>query len=190
MSQGQKQWKDPPPRETFDLAYSIFNIHATAIAVIIRRDFGREALGGNSALAMGLILVLYAATADQAMLAYLGIVLFCQIMQRIRTFRLLRQGAIIHSRYQGYPYMAMQVPFVRRVSTATGIIEPMMCLIGGTLLCTVSVNLGGFIVVGSLSFMIRNGIDREIDRKRLERMRDAEIEQRWFSHAYKNGIED
>jgi hypothetical protein len=176
--------------DAFGLLYFLSNIHATSIATLIRRDFGREALGWNSFLAMFLIFFVYAATADAALLAYLGVWFFCQIMQRIRTFRLLRSGAVMHSRYAGYPYVAMHVPFVRSQTTAMGLIEPMLCLIGGTMLCTVSVNLGGYIMLGFLSFMIRNGIETEIRRKRLERMRDAEIEQRWYSNAHKHGVQD
>jgi hypothetical protein len=192
MSNGQQNQQSQrlQSEDMFGAIYFFCNIHASAIANVIRRDFGREALGWNSFLAMFVILFLYAGTADKAMLALLGVWFVCQVMQRIRTYRLLRGGAIIHSRYAGYPYLAMKVPFVRSLATATGIIEPMMCLIAGTLLCTVSVNLGGFIMLGFVSFMVRNGIEKEIQRKRIERMRDAEIEQRWFSHVYKNGLEE
>jgi hypothetical protein len=176
--------------ELFNLLYKLADIHVSAIATLIRRDFGTEALGFNSFWAMVLIFVMYAATADQAMLAYLGIWLFCQVMQRARTFRLIRGGAILHSRYPGYPYVAMLMPFVRSQVTAKGIVEPIICLLGGAFLCSVSINLGGFIMLGFLTFMIRNGIEQEIRRKRLERMRDAEIEQRWYSDAHKHGMDE
>jgi len=191
MSNGQpSQQSQQSQNSGFDALYLFSNIHASSIANLIRCDFGREALGWNSFLAMFLMLVICGATDDKAMLVYLGVWLVAQAVQRIRTYWLLRHGAIIHSRYAGYPYLAMKVPFVRSHATATGFIEPMMCLVGGTLLCTVSVNLGGFIMVGFLSFMVRNGIEKEIQRKRIERMRDAEIEQRWYSNAYKYGLEE
>lgn len=176
--------------DSLGLVYFLSNIHASCIATLIRRDFGKDALGWNSFLGMFLIFLVYAATEDQVVLAYLGIWFFCQVVQRFRTYRLLRGGAVMHSRYAGYPYLAMQVPFVRSQETAMGIIEPMLCLIAGTMLCPVSVNLGGFIMCGFLSFMVRNGIESEIRRKRLEKMRDAELEQRWYSNAYKNGLEE
>jgi hypothetical protein len=85
----------------------------------------------------------------------------------------------------------MMLPFVQRESTATGIVEPVMCLVAGTLLYPLSHNLGWFILLGSLSFLLRNAIAGEVIRKRLERMRDAEIEQRYLAYRYKNpGVED
>jgi hypothetical protein len=190
MSFQQQQSGRSKPGDAFGLVYTLASIHAAAIATLIRRDFGREALGLFPFLATILIFFTYAFTADQAMLVYLGVFLFFQVMQKARTLRLNRSGTLIHSYYQGYPYLAMQVPFVRRESTAKGFVEPMLCLIGGTLLCPVSVNLGGFVMCGFLSFMIRNGIERELRRKRLERMHDAEIEQRWLSHDRQYGIDD
>ena len=190
IEQQPQQSSQSKSADAFGLVYMLADIHASAIKPFIRRDFGREALGLNSFLAMWLILFTYAFSADRAMSAYLGIFFVCQAMQRARTFRLLRSGARIHSCYTGYPYVAMKVPFVRRESTAKGLIEPMICLIGGTLLCPVSVTLGGFVMCGFFSFLFINGMEREIRRKRLERMHDAEIEQRWLSHDHKYGIED
>jgi len=185
--QQQESFSRVKPGDTINLFYFVANIHRTAIATLIRRDYGSEALGWNAFLAMILIFMVYAATLDQVVLFYLGVWFFCQIGQRIRTFWNFRKGIVIHSQYAGYPYLAMMVPFVRRQSTATGIIEPMMCLFGGVLLCPLSVNLGGFIMCGLLSFMVTDGIEREIRRQRLVRMHDAEIEQRWYSNSYKNG---
>jgi hypothetical protein len=187
---GQQQSGGLRPEDAFGLLYNLANTHKSAIAVMLRRDFGSEALSWNAFFAMILIFMCYAITADKGMLAYLGIWFVCQVMQRARTARLLSGGAVIHSRYAGYPYMAMQMPFVRSLSTATGFVEPMMCLVGGAMLCSVSQALGVFIMIGFMSFIVCNGIEKEIRRKRLERMRDAEIEQRWYSHAHKYGTDD
>ncbi len=170
--------------------YSLCYVHATTLAVFLRRDFGREALGLNAFLAMLLILVFYSLTADRAVFVFFVCWLAAQITQRVRTFRLIRSGEIFHSRYAGTPWLAMTVPLVRKESTARGLIEPLICLIAGALLCPVSENLGGFVMFGLFTFLIRNGIEREIVRKRVEQMHDAEIEQQFLANRFRNPRED
>lgn len=175
--------------DALGFAWSVCHIHATALAVFMRRDFGREALGMNAFFAMLLILGFYSVTADRAVFVFFGCWLVAQITQRVLTFRLVRSGAIFHSRYAGYPWLAMKVPFVRE-SAARGLIEPMLCLVAGALLCPVSENLGGFVMLGFLTFLIRNAIEMEIVRKRVEQMHDAEIEQRYLASRFRNPMED
>jgi len=80
MSNGQQNQQSQRLQsgDMFDMVYFLSNIHASAIANVIRRDFGREALGWNSFLAMFVILFLYAGTADKAMLAFLGVWFVCR----------------------------------------------------------------------------------------------------------------
>jgi len=160
--------------------YLVANVLATSVAVFIRRGFGREALGFNSLIA---VIVLYTLSASEGrgFLIFTGAFIVAQVWRRIETFRLIRKGAIIHSRYAGYPYLAMKVPFVKSEKMAMELVEPVMCFTVGILLCPLSVGLGGYLVVCGVGFIVRHCINDALDRKRIERMQDATIEHQWYS---------
>ena len=188
MSTGQENVPKQPRGESLDVGYRLFHCHLSALAVFIRRDFGLEALGINAFIAGLMILLTYAATGDPAMKAFLVMWLVAQIVQRVRSFRNKRRGMRIHSRYAGYPWLAMRVPFVRSETVAVRFVEPLLCLTAGWVLMHLSRPLGGFVMLGCVSFFIRNNIDAEIQRVRLRQMDDARIEAEWYTaeHA-KNG---
>jgi len=165
----------------FAILYFVANVLATSVAVFIRRNFGREALGLNS---LGAVLVLYTLSASEGpgFLVFVAAFIVAQVWRRIETFRLIRRGAVIHSRYPGYPYWAMKVPFVKSEKVAMELVEPVMCFTVGLLLCPISVGLGGYLVVCGIGFIVRNCIDDALDRKRIERMQDATIEHQWYSN--------
>lgn len=156
------------------------NVLATSIAVFIRRGFGKEALGLNSILAF-VLLVALAASEGRGFLLFAAAFLVAQIWRRIETFRLIRRGVILHTRYAGYPHWAMKVPFVKTEHRAKELIEPLFCIVTGILLCPVSVGIGGYVVLCGFGFMVRYGIEDLVARKRVERMQDARIEHEWYS---------
>lgn len=161
------------------LIYWVTTLHAMCVLPFLRSGFGREALGVPGFLAF--ILLLSCALASPVcagfFLTWLGMVIY----RRVETFRLLRQGAQLHSRYAGYPSLALRVPFVRTVETATGFWEPALAFLGGLMLCPLAEGFGGFIMLAGFSLMVRNGIEGEITRKRIERMQDAKIEGEFYS---------
>jgi len=179
MQYDQQEKNRPSNHDFLGVIYMACNVHATCIAVFLRRGFGKEALAWNGFLAFWLLILL--GGGDVAFLYYFACWLVALIAQRIRTLAMLRKGVVIHTRYAGYPYWAMKVPFVRSEDTAMGFVEPAMCFIAGALLCPLSVNIGGFVMLGVITFMVRHGIDEEIDRKRLERLQDNAIETMWYA---------
>ena len=162
------------------LVYLAANVLATTVAVFIRRGFGKEALAFNSLIALILLYVL-SASEGRGFLVFAGLFLVAQIWRRIETLRLLRRGAILHSRYPGFPYWAMKVPFVKSERVAKELVEPVFCFTIGLLLCPVSVGVGGYLVLCGIGFIVRHGIDDALSRKRIERMQDATIEHQWYS---------
>lgn len=164
----------------FGLIYLAANVLATSVAVFIRRGFGKEALALNSLLAF-VLLILLSASEGRAFLLFAVAFLFAQIWRRIETFRLIRRGVILHTRYPGYPYWAMKMPFVKTEHRAKELIEPVFCFIIGILLCPFSVGIGGYLVLCGIGFIVRYGIDDALARKRIERMQDATIEHQWYS---------
>ena len=153
-------------------------------------DFGTEALGFPAFFAMLLMLLVGAFGRLPEMFSYLACWLVVLMCQRLRTFWLVRRGVILHSRYEGYPCVALSLPFVHKVSTAKGVIEPLLCLLAGAALDPFSHGMGVFFMVGCFSLAIVEGIHRELDRKRLAAMRDAEIEQKWLAARYRGPADD
>ncbi|HEY4308995.1 MAG TPA: hypothetical protein VGN12_06045 [Pirellulales bacterium] len=98
------------------------------------------------------------------------------VLQRISTAIARRRGAIIHSRYVGYPWFGFAFPFIREYRTAQQI-EAVACIAVGGFLCKFDLPLGQFVLFGFFGMIAKNGIEDEIERKQLQRMHDAEIEQ-------------
>jgi hypothetical protein len=188
MKQDQQEQKFGM-RETFNLFYATAKIHAMCFWPIIRRDFGTEALGVPALCAMVLMAMVGAFARKPEMFAYLGFWLMMLICQRARTFRQVRQGVVRHSRYEGSPWLALCFPGVRTEGKAKRL-EPMLCLLAGAALCQVSESLGVFVMAGFFSLAIVFNIDRELDRKRLTAMRDAEIEQKWLAARFRGQVDE
>jgi hypothetical protein len=163
--------------------YFLCNIHATCITPFIRSGFGKNALGWNGVLAFALLW--YMACTEKGMGWYFAAWFVALIYRRLQTFRLLRRGELIHTRYAGYPWLAMKCPFVRSEHTAEVFVEPMGCLFVAVLLAHFSPGMGGFVLIGGAALFIRTGIEGMITDKRVEQMRDAAIEQAWYSEEYR-----
>ena len=123
------------------------------------------------------------------MLTYIGVWLIAVIIQRAKTIDMAKKGIIVHSRYWGDPWLALHMPFVRKESAARNM-EPMLCVLAGTVLACWSPGVGGFVVFAGVANAVAEAIVREADRKKLEAMRDAEIEQRYLAARYRGEIEE
>ena len=178
-------------RESFNLLYAAAKVHAMCFWPIIRRDFGTEALGFPAFFAMVLMLMVGAFGRIPEMFPYLGFWLIMLILARARTFQMVRQGVVWHSRYEGIPWLALCFPLIRTESRAKRMMEPVLCLLAGAAVYQLlSHGLGVFIMAGFLSMAIVVGINDELDRKRLAAMRDAEIEQKWLVARYRGQVDE
>ena len=166
--------------DALGIVFFAANVLATSVAVFLRRGFGREALGWNSLVAFFLLLFLGAA--DPAFGYFAIAFTFAQVFRRVETFRLLRGGAVLHSQYAGFPYWAMKLPFVKSEKAAREAVEPLICLVVGVLLCPLSENIGGYVMLCGVGFIARYCIEELVMRKRVERMHDARIEHEWYSN--------
>jgi hypothetical protein len=172
-------------REGFGLFYALCKIHAYCFWPIIRRDFGTDALGFPAFFAMFLILFVGGLGRIPELFPYLGIWLLALACQRVRTLWLRKQGAVWHSRYEGYPWLALSLLRNGKEWQAKLLIEPVLCLLAGVVLYQFYPALGSFVMAGFVSMAMLEAINRELDRRRLAAMRDAEIEQRWLGARYR-----
>ena len=176
----QDDWR-ATTAQGLNLVYFVSNVFATSIGVFIRKDFGKEALGFNSLFAFIAMVLIAGDSPDKAfgyfVIAFVGM----QIYRRIETFRLCRKGDVIHSQYAGYPYLAMKVPFVKSEKVAREVVEPVICVIAGLLLMPVSVGMGDYILICAIGLVVRHCMEDAVSRRRVQRMRDAQIEHEWYS---------
>lgn len=175
----QRQKNTITKGEAFGLLYWFADAHATTLAVFMRRGFGREALGLNSLAGFGMMAVWMAHTHDTMMYVLIACWFMAQIWQRVRTWRLLSSGVVLHSKYAGFPYWAV---LISRGSEekARWVVEPMMCLLGGGLITIFCESIGFYIMAGAVTFLVRQAIEWGIERRRVEAMKDAMIEAQYY----------
>lgn len=184
----QQQSSDRPSvNDSFNMLYFLANAHALCFAVFLRKDFGREGIGLYGLGAALMILGYGSLTNCYPMFVFFIVWLLAVIAQRLNQFANWRRGVILHSRYSGYPWLAWKLfPRIKLEANAKAM-EAFLCLGIGGLLTHVHPLLGGFVMCGFLSIMFCEFIQVEFTRKRLQAMRDAEIEQRNLAEQYKAG---
>ncbi len=187
MSQQQ-----PTPGDRLTMAGSFHganvfaNAHALTCTVFLRTDFGREGIGLHGLIAALLILGYGSFANCFPMFIYFLLWMLAVIGQRIRQFINWRRGVIIHSRYSGYPWLAKRL-FPRMTELNARGVDAFLCLAVGGLLAQFNQPLGWFVMAGFVSILFSEAVMVESTRKRLQAMRDAEIEQRYLAEQYKSG---
>lgn len=180
----------PQPADLTNWLYFFCHVHGTAMLPFLRHGSGSEAYALNGVLMFLVLLLLAIATKNPACWLFFGAWFIAICRRRGQCNAARKRGEIIHSRYDGDPWLALKVPFVKRHKTAREFVEPMMCFISGALLCTFSIELGALVMAGFVTLMIKNAIEEEITCKRLERMRDASIENAWYAERFRQNVEE
>ena len=109
----------------------LLTAHATSITIFFRNSFGKEALGWPGVFAFLLILIVGGLNKSPVMLLYLGVWLVALACQRLCTFRLVCRGGVWHSKYEGWPVLAVKLAF-GNPKVAVFVVEPLLCLAGVT----------------------------------------------------------
>ncbi len=181
-----------PPGDRITMAgslnglYLLAHAHSLSFTVFLRTDFGSEGIGICGIATIAMILGWGAYANCYAMLIFFLLWLAALMVQRIRTFSNWRRGYVIHSRYNGTPWLSRRLfPRVSELN-ARGV-DAFICFAVGGLMAQFNKPLGLYIMVGFFSVMFTEAIMVESNRRRLRQMRDAEIEQRYFAEIYKSG---
>lgn len=181
-----------PPQDDFSLKDSLNLVmlaaqtHAACITPFLRHSFGRDQPGIFAAFGL-LAMLLYAENQrDPAMFLYVAIWLAALAFHGVRALWLAWRGRVEHSFYPGYPYLTLAIPFVTRETTARAL-EPLFCLLAGRILFECSVPLGQFVAAGAISLSVSELAGRRLRSRRLVSMRNAEIEMRHMTDAYRRG---
>jgi hypothetical protein len=177
-------------RSVFHWLYLLANSHAACFLVFFRCRCGTHAFGLNGLFAMVMILLVGASAQAPEMFGFFLVWLAFLVIRRAESLSMPRRGLIEHSHYSGWPWLAIRFPFVRKVTTAVGLIEPLFCFLAGAFLLPLSQPLGGFVLLGFVSLTIKAGTERELHRARLRAMRDAYIEQTQLVERFHGQRED
>lgn len=179
MSQEQNGNQKMTNADAFGILYLIAGSHAVAITPFIRRDFGAEAFNPYGLFAFIGLLALTEGRWATPMGIYFTLWFFTLLYRRFESFRLRQKGLVTHSRYIGYPWLAMRFKHVKTMEQARGF-EPVICLLAGAALCLVSETLGFFVMAGFVSLGLCMSIDKFAVYKRVQRMQDAVIEGEFY----------
>lgn len=174
--QGQEQKSDP-----LGLLYFLCNVHCTTFTVFLHYGFGSEALGfpGLGAL----ILIILCMASDARMLYWLMAFLVALIIQRIFTFAYLGRGYALHSMDPGLPLLSKVLPFVSVKSAI--VMEAVLCLVTGGFMFDVSPFIGKYLMWGCITLIVRTAIEVSVINRRMQRLRDQELEARWLAERFR-----
>ena len=181
----EHQSERPSLSDSFNLLWLLIVAHATMLTAFSRRDFGKEHFGLNALFGIAITFV-YAGFANcPEVLVFLAFWFLAVIAQRIRQFKNERNGVVIHSRYNGYPVLAWKLfPWIKTEGNAKAA-EAFLCMIVGWCIAQFVPPLGFYIGLGWISILASEAILVEIQKRRLQAMRDAEIEQRYLAQEYR-----
>lgn len=165
------------PQSGVNFVFLIAYAHSICVTVFLRSGFGSEAFYGFTG-PIAFVMVVLAAAEDKTgiMNFYFWAWLFALCFQRMLTIGNKRKGRPIpHSRYNGWPKVAMQL-FRCKTETQARTAEPAICLVVGLTLYQVSPVAGAFVLAGVTSLMIVEGAYRWVDQRKAQQMHDAKIE--------------
>lgn len=165
-------------RGSFNVFYVAIGGLATTLTPFLRTNFGSEALGFNGLAALVVILVYFTAYPSVGVAHFFWYWFLALIVQRGRTFWLHSQGRYPHSRYIGDPWLSLFMPSIR--AEHARVLEPGLCLLFAIYKMNTDPWLGQLVMWGSGGLLFKLMIDQHIDNKRVQRMRDAEIDQRYI----------
>jgi hypothetical protein len=183
------QGNDPfNARTGINLLGLLANAHAITVTPFLRRGFGSEALGVNGVAALVLILLYAGVTNSPEMVSFLWAWLAAVGCQRVYGFRQRANGEVVHSRYAGWPEVGMR--FAKTEKVARSVVEPLVCVVVGGCLWSLSEALGRFILLGSISLLVSRGLEQQVTRNRLRAMNDGQIEARYLSDVFNHRREE
>lgn len=155
---------------------------ASTVTPLFRKRFGSEALGFNGFFAF-VILCFVAEPAGPAGSWYVLAWVMCLVMHRIGVLMRWWDGVVVHSFYSGDPWVARLI--CRNDAVAKWLVEPL--LVGGIGWATFQVNvpLGTWWMICAVALVLVQGIECQLSYQRIQAMRNAEIEMRYYAELYR-----
>jgi hypothetical protein len=166
------------------LLYLLISGHVATIIPFTRRHFGIHVFNRSGPIGLVILLLYAGATGEWAMWPYFWTWIAVMAIQNFRSNRQYRKGNVCHSRYDGWPALAMRLPFVRKESTAKESVEPLMCAVVGIAIGQFSQFLGLYIALGCFSIVLKGLFESAALKAQVRALRDAQIEQQQIVDAF------
>jgi hypothetical protein len=164
------------------IAYAV----ALAFLPFTRRNAGTDWIGRTGLLTGFIILGYMCHTNSPGMMLFFLAWLVALLGHRCNQYQNWRNGVEIHSHYAGDPWLSLRL-FPRLSDANARAMDGFLCLIVGVLLVTVDPPMGPFFFAGFVGILVSEAVSHETTRRKLQAMRDAEIEQRYLARRYKEG---
>jgi hypothetical protein len=164
--------------QSFAFTYLVARSHSLAMHLFMRHTFGVHAFdpyGVFTGIGLLVLANLYG--------GFGWLLGWWFLMLLYHRARLLKQERV-HTRYGGYPWLAMRLPFVKDEEQARKA-EPFMCGVAGLILMDPCPELGLFVGLGFFSMSAVLLIEQLSVKQRLRAMHDAEIEMQYYSDLYR-----
>lgn len=190
MSQGEQV---PNPVDDFragvNFLYLLALAHSLCITPFIRRNFGIGMPGFAGIAALILLILTICGTEDYAMITYLKIWFVALLCQRLFSFVQYCRGRHEHSQYDGWPWLALWIPFIRTEERAKTV-EPSLCLILAVCCVPWSESVAAFVGAGAISLSFLRVMQLTARRRQVIMMRDLRIEQQLLSERLRGVRKD
>jgi hypothetical protein len=178
-------------KDSFNLLYVLAKGHSMCFLPILRKNFGTEALGRPGAIALVIMAAVGSLGRIPNMWPFLGLWSLAMLCQRASSERAKRQGVIRHSRYEGDVDEKAAKLFGSRAKVKL-VAEPLACVLAGVCVEAMGLShgLAVFIGAGAFPLALVAMIDRQLDHKRMQAMRDAAIEQSYLAARFRGEIDE
>jgi len=164
-------------RTGFNVFYLLVRSYATCFTVFLRRGFGAEAFGLNAIIAVPIMLFYMQAHPESgAMFDFFCLWWVALVLQRAGYFIRRLRGVAVHSHFDGMPWIGVILPFLHRGGAARFLEVPLCVALSGVL-GVYDFALGQFVFYGAFALLAKGMIDRYVERKHVQRMQDAAIDQ-------------
>ena len=166
-------------------------IYSTAIEVFLHRDMGHRYLGFQ-ALAVLLVVPLHTfffqtrAPDDTAW--FLLFYLICCFAQRCNQWDRRKSGVVIHSHYNGYPWLRGARSNVSEIAFKTWV-EPLVMAFLGLLLRQSDAANGCFLMYCAFAMCVKNLVGQYLLHEELTDMRDNMLEQQHLADRFRQSTD-
>lgn len=187
MSQPQSQPEPSDIQSSMNLLMVVLHIYSTSIEVFLHRGMGARYLGLQAVFVLFLVPLHtgFMRTKDPSLtglflLAYLGACLG----QRAFILARNRTGQVVHSRYNGYPWLLGAKSRFDELNWK-GRAEPLLILAGGLLFAVIDEGFGSYIMTAGGAMFFKNLLHQQLRSEELMDMQDSLVEQQQWAAQFR-----
>lgn len=125
----------------------------------------------------------YATPSADGMLGFLGVWFLAFFVARADILKRRLKGDPEHTRYSGLPHRLFRAGLSERSAKIS--LEPVLVFVAGALLQEWDPLVGTFVMFGAAGILVSSAINLIHENRRLEDMRDAQIEQRHLAARFR-----